>query len=101
MALSMSDLAISDFDAAEFLTDEESIATYLTASFESGNQEEFIQALNTVARARGMTQLAKDTGLPRESLYKTLSGNSKPRFDTIAKISSALGLSISFTPKLA
>lgn len=98
--LSMSDLEVSDFDSAEFLTDEETIAAYLTASFESGDQNEFIQALNIVARARGMTQLAKDTGLPRESLYKTLSGSSKPRFDTIAKISSALGLNISFTPKL-
>lgn len=47
---SESDLAVSDFDSAEFLTDEETIATYLTASFASGNQDEFINALNTVAR---------------------------------------------------
>ncbi|MDD7544842.1 addiction module antidote protein [Actinobacillus porcinus] len=99
--LSMSDLAVSDFDPAEFLTDEETIAAYLTETFATGTQEEFIQALSTVARARGMTQLAKDTGLPRESLYKTLSGASKPRFDTIAKISSALGLNIAFIPRTA
>lgn len=100
MTFSAQDLAISEFDAAEFLTDEASIAAYLNESLAS-SQEEFIQALNTLARARGMSQLAKETGLPRESLYKTLSGVSKPRFETIAKISSALGFNIAFTPKLS
>lgn len=101
MTIKMSDLEIRDFDPAEFLIDEETIAAYLTESFKNGDQAEFLAALNNVARARGMTQLAKETGLPRESLYKTLSGVSKPRFETIAKISSALGLKISFMPKMA
>lgn len=101
MKINEQDLVISEFDAAEFLTDEATIAAYLTESFASGDQEELIQALNTVARARGMTDLAKQVGMPRESLYKTLSGTSKPRFETIAKILSALGLNIAFTPKLA
>lgn len=99
MTTKFSNYPVREFDAAEFLTDEESIAAYLTLSFESGDQDELIEALNTVARARGMTQLAKDTGVARESLYKTLSGESKPRFETIAKIADALGLSITFTPK--
>ncbi|WP_386687541.1 MULTISPECIES: addiction module antidote protein [unclassified Lonepinella] len=101
MTLSASDLEISDFDAAELLTDEETIAAYLTASFASGDQAELLQALNTVARARGMTELSRKTGIQRESLYRTLSGSSQPRFDTIAKISSALGVAIEFTPKVA
>lgn len=101
MNLDLYDLEISEFDPAEFLTDEETIAAYLTESFASGDQNEFISALNTVARARGMTELAQRTGMPRESLYKTLSGTTKPRFETIARISSALGLNITFTPKLA
>lgn len=101
MDMDLDDFEVSEFDAAEFLTDEETIAAYLTESFASGDQDEFIRALNTVARARGMTELAQKSGLPRESLYKTLSGAVKPRFDTIAKISEALGVHISFTPKIA
>lgn len=101
MDMDLDDFDVSEFDAAEFLTDEETIAAYLTASFADGDQAEFIRALNTVARARGMMELAQKTGLPRESLYKTLSGSVKPRFDTIVKIASALGLGIEFTPKAA
>ncbi|QZP16531.1 putative addiction module antidote protein [Avibacterium paragallinarum] len=58
-------------------------------TLKEGDTEEFLQALNDVARARGMTELAKQTGLGRESLYKTLSKGSKPRFETIQKILTA------------
>ncbi|MDP8171149.1 putative addiction module antidote protein [Pasteurella skyensis] len=91
----------TEFEPAKYLSDEETIAFYLSDALENGSEEEFILALKNVARARGMTQLAKDTGLARESLYKTLSGNTKPRFGTISKIANALGLSLAFTPKIS
>jgi len=68
------------------------MAAYLAAAMEDSNPDVFLAALSDVARARGMAQLAKDTGLGRESLYKTLSPGSKPRFDTIMKITRALGV---------
>lgn len=89
-----------EFDAARYLKNEEMMAAYLESVLEDGSSEEFIQALNTVARAKGMSELAEKTGIGRESLYKTLSSD-KPRFDTILKIISGLGLSLSFTPKAA
>ncbi|MDL2317026.1 putative addiction module antidote protein [Desulfovibrio sp. OttesenSCG-928-A18] len=88
----MSTIKISEYDTAEFLDNEEVIAEYLAAAMEDENPDVFIAALATVARARGMTQLAKDSGLSRESLYKTLSPGAKPRFETIMKITKALGV---------
>ncbi len=85
-------IKISKFDVAEHLDNEEVIAEYLAAALEDPNPDVFIAALADVAKARGITQLAKDTGLGRESLYKTLSPGSKPRFETIVKISKALGV---------
>lgn len=82
------------FDAADYLDNEESIAAYLNATLEDDDPEQFIVALKTVARARGMTQLAKDTGLGRESLYKALSPGAKPRYDTIMKVVRALGVTL-------
>ncbi|MBN6076765.1 putative addiction module antidote protein [Aggregatibacter actinomycetemcomitans] len=89
-----------EYDAAKYLTDEETIAFYLTDALENGSEAEFLLALKNIAKARGMTQLAKDSGVPRESLYKTLSGESKPRFETITKIVNALGVNLAFTPKI-
>ena len=77
---------------AEYLDNEEVIVEYLSVSLEDPNPDVFVNALATVARAKGMTQLAKDTGLGRESLYKTLAPGAKPRFETIMKISQALGV---------
>ena len=91
-------MKFSQFDAAEYLEDEETIAFYLNDALESGDTQQLLQALQTVAKARGMSQLAKDTGLGRESLYKTLSGKTKPRFETIYKISKAMGVDIQFKP---
>jgi len=90
----MSTVKISEYDTAEFLDNEEIIAEYLAAAMEDPNPDVFIAALATVARARGMTQLAKDAGLSRESLYKTLAPGAKPRFETIVKITKALGVSM-------
>ena len=86
------------FDAADYLTNEETIAEYLTAALEDPNPDMFLVAVRDVARARGITQLAKDSGLGRESLYKALSPGAKPRHETIQKIVRALGIKLSAAP---
>ena len=74
------------------------MAEYLTAALEDPNPDVFLAAVRDVARARGMTQLAKDTGLGRESLYKTLAPGAKPRYDTVLKLLHALGVRLSAIP---
>ena len=86
------------FDAADYLTNEETIAEYLTAALEDPNPDMFLVAVRDVARAHGKTQLAKDSGLGRESLYKALSPGAKPRHETIQKIVRALGIKLSAAP---
>lgn len=86
------------FDAADYLTDEETIAEYLTAALEDPNPDLFLVAVRDIARARGMTQLAKDSGLGRESLYKALTPGAKPRYDTVLKIMHALGVKLTAVP---
>lgn len=86
------------FDAADYLDNEETIAAYLSAMLEEDDPEVFLGAIKDVARARGMTQLAKDTGMGRESLYKALAPCAKPRYDTILKVVRALGLKLHATP---
>jgi probable addiction module antidote protein len=86
------------FDVAEFLEDEETIAEYLNRALEDPNPEMFLLAVRNIARARGMTQLARDTGLGRESLYKALSEGAKPRYDTILKVVRALGVKLHAEP---
>lgn len=86
----------SRFDVAEHLQTSDEMAAYLEACFEEANGDAaFIaKALGDIARARGMSQVARDAGLSRESLYKALSGDRIPSFDTILKIVSALGLKL-------
>ena len=83
------------FDAARYLTDDEAVAEYLTAVLETSDPDLLLLALGDVARARGMAQIAKDSGLGRESLYKALAPGAKPRFDTIMKVTRALGVRLS------
>jgi probable addiction module antidote protein len=82
------------FDAADYLDDEETIAAYLSEALEDPDPDVFLMAIRTVARARGMTQLAKDSGLGRESLYKALTPGAKPRYDTMMKVVRALGVKL-------
>nr|WP_211159436.1 addiction module antidote protein [Aromatoleum buckelii] len=84
------------WDTAEHLNTEEEMALYLEACLEeAGDDAAFIaNALGDIARSKGMTQLAKDTGLGRESLYKALSGEGNPSFATILKVTRALGLQV-------
>lgn len=88
----------SKFDAAAYLDDDETIAAYLSAALEEDDPDALLGALNTVARARGMTQLAKDTGLGRESLYKALAPGAKPRYDTLLKVLRGLGVELQAKP---
>ncbi len=87
------------FDAAEYLEDDEAIAEYLEEAMkiamEDANPAFLTHALGTVARARGMSQIAKDTGLSRESLYKALGAEGNPEFGTVLRVLHALGLKLS------
>lgn len=87
---------IKSFDAADYLRDEDDIAEYLTAAAEDGDPAAMAQALGVVARARSMTQLAKDTGMTREGLYKALAPGGNPSFATVAKVAGALGFPLTF-----
>ena len=86
---------LPDFDIAEYLTSDEAMADYINLVMEDGD---VTRALGTVARARGMTQLARDTGLTREALYKAFRADSHPRFDTIARVCLALGVRLTAQP---
>jgi len=83
------------FDAARYLTDDKAIAEYMTAVLEANDPDLLLAALGDVARAKGMSQVAKDAGLGRESLYKALAPGAKPRFDTVLKVTRALGVKLS------
>ena len=84
------------YDTAEYLKTDEDMALYLEACFEeAGDDAAFIvKALGNIARAHGMTQLSRDTGLAREGLYKALSENGNPEFVTVMKVIKALGLKL-------
>lgn len=86
------------YDSAEYLDSEEAIAEYLAATCEDGSPQEIAHALGVVARARGVTDLARRTGLSRQALYKALSGEGNPEFATVAKVAEALGFRLSLVP---
>ncbi len=83
---------ITPFDVADYLDSDDMIAEYLSVAMEDPNPDSFLQAVAAVARARGMAQLAKDAGVSRESLYKTLAPGAKPRYETVFKLMRALGV---------
>ena len=85
------------YDVAEHLRTPEDMAAYLEACFEDarGDAAYIAKALGDIARAKGMSKVARDAGLSRESLYKALSGERSPGFDTILKVMKALGLKLS------
>ena len=89
---------LTTFDAVDYLDNEEVIAEYLSAALEDENPDVFLAAISDIAKARGMSQLAKDTGLGRESLYKALTPGAKPRYDTIMKLMRALGVVLHVSP---
>ncbi|MEN5035939.1 addiction module antidote protein [Pseudomonas sp. TWI929] len=89
------------FDMAGLLSSDEAISEYLSQVLSDGDTEEIIRALGHTARARGMTQIAAESGLGRESLYKALSPGAKPRFDTVLKVIRALGVDLLVQPHAA
>jgi probable addiction module antidote protein len=91
-------LKTTPFDPAKYLDDEEAIAAYLSDMMEGGEPGQLASALGDIARARGMTQIAIDSGLGREALYKALRPNSQPRFETVARVCKALGVRLVARP---
>jgi probable addiction module antidote protein len=85
---------LPEFDMTEHLPDDEAIAQYLTIVLEENDPALLCAALGDIARARGMTEMARASGLTREALYKALRPNSHPRFDTIARVCTALGVKL-------
>ena len=92
-------IKLAPFDAAEYLDSEEMIAEYLTAALESSDPDLILMAIANVAKARGIANVAKDTGLGRESLYKALAPGSKVRFETILKLVDSLGVRLAALPR--
>lgn len=83
---------LAPFDASEYLDSEEVIAEYLAAAWEEPNPDVFLLAMANVAKARGISQIAKASGLGRESLYKALAPGAKVRYETVRKILDSLGV---------
>lgn len=99
----MSKIETRPYDAARYLRDEADVAAYLQVVIENaaGDDRIILAALEEVARARNMSQLARDAGMTRAGLYKALAGEGKPSFATVAKIMRALGLQLTAKPLAA
>jgi len=89
------------FDVSEYLKSDKDIAAYLSAILEEGDYSLLIAAIGDIAKARGMSKIALESGLGRESLYKALNVDSNPRFDTILRVLTALGVNINFNARPA
>jgi len=89
---------LPDFDITEYLEDDQAIAEYLTIVLEEDDPALLAAALGDIARARGMTEIAKASGLTREALYRALRENAQPRFDTINRVCHALGVKLVAQP---
>lgn len=89
---------LKEFDPAEHLHGEEAYSAYLSEILKEGDPELFLSALGDVAKARGMAQIAEETGMNRESLYKAFAKGKKPQFETVMKVAGALGMELTVTP---
>ena len=87
-------IKIIPFEMTDLLASEEAVAEYLSQVFADGDTNEIIRALGHVAKAHGMAQLARDSGLGRENIYNALKPGAKPRFDTILRVCRALGVQL-------
>lgn len=88
---------LTTFDAAHYLDSKEMIAEYLTQVLSDGDVDELLLAIGNIAKAKGMSQIAKETGLGRESLYKSFAEGSKPKFETVIKVLNSLGVKLQAT----
>ena len=93
----MNNVKTTTWDAAEHLKDDADVAAYVEAALEDGDHHVVAAALGDVARAKGMTQVARDAGLGRESLYKSLSPDGNPEFSTVLRVLKALGIRLRAT----
>ena len=87
-------LNVALFDASDYLDNEATIAEYLSAALENPDPDAFLIAVRDVAKARGIATVAEAAGLGRESLYKSLKSGAQPRFDTVRRLLSALGVKL-------
>lgn len=92
---------LPEFDPAEYLDSDAAVAGYLTAVLAENDAALLAAALGDIARARGMSDIARSTGLAREALYKALRPGAQPRFDTVARVCSALGVRLVAQPVVA
>lgn len=90
---------VTEWNILDYLKTEEDVANYLESALEEDDFEYFLIALGNVAKARSINKIAKEIGVGRESLYKSLSGTRRPSVETVFKAIDALGLKVSFTPK--
>jgi probable addiction module antidote protein len=90
-------LELAPFDASEYLDNEEVIAEYLAIALKDPDPDMFLQAVANVAKARGITKVAKASGLGRESLYKALAPGAKIRYETVRKLLDSLGMHLTVT----
>jgi probable addiction module antidote protein len=92
---------LKDFDAAEYLDTPETIAEFLNEAFETGDSAYVTKAVGIAARVKGMTNVSREAGLSRESLYRSLNGESKPEFGTIVQVLDAMGVQLAAKVKAA
>jgi len=97
MAKRKNQLRIAPFDASEYLDNDEVVAEYLAAALEDPNPDVFLHAVADVAKARGISRVAKEACLGRESLYKALAPGAKIRYDTVRKLMDSLGVRLTVT----
>jgi probable addiction module antidote protein len=89
------------YDSADYLDSPEAVAEYLTAALETADASFIAKAIGTAARARGMSEIAKEAGLSRENLYRSLNGETKTELETVIRVLDALGIQLTATPKAA
>lgn len=89
---------IAQFQVSDYLDSKEAIAAYINAVLEEDDPALLLAAISDIAKARGMAKVAQDAGLGRESLYKALAPNAKPRYDTVLKLLHALGIKLTASP---
>ncbi len=94
------ELDLSLFDASDYLDNEETIAEYLAVALENPDTNAFLLAVRDVAKAKGISSVAKNSGLERESLYKALKPGAQPRFDTVRSLLTALGVRLNVVAPL-
>lgn len=86
------------FDVADYLDSEETIAEYLNAILEDNDPALLLAAIGDVAKARGMQQIAQDSGLDRDGLYESLAPDAQPKFETVMKVLKGLGVQLTMSP---